>query len=96
MLQRANLALIKAHIQLQLAMGVLIAFLATLLLGKPGERRKGLRGEVSLEWVLVGGFMVLLIGTAMVTVVKPNFEAVIKNIMDIIVKDTGTGTPSGG
>ncbi len=95
MVDRVNLALLKAQIQIQLVMAVMLAFLETVLLGKPVARRKGLRGEVSLEWVLVGGIMVVIIGTVMMAVVKPNFETIVKNIMDIIVKDTSNG-PSGG
>ncbi|NWJ47115.1 MAG: hypothetical protein HXX08_14740 [Chloroflexi bacterium] len=96
MQNKVNLALLRAQLKLELGVAAVLVFLESLLLCKPAARKRALRGEVSLEWVLVGGFMVLLIGTAMVMVVKPNFDAVIKNIMDIIVKDTGTNASGGG
>jgi hypothetical protein len=57
--------------------------------------RPGLEGQSTLEWVLIGGILVVIIVAALTTVFKPQLENILNNIMNTIQQNTtgsGTGT----
>ncbi len=55
--------------------------------------RPGLEGQSTLEWVLIGGILVLIIVAALTTVFKPQLENILNNIMNTIQQNTtGSGT----
>jgi hypothetical protein len=59
------------------------------------QKRKAFKGQSTLEWVLIGGVMVVIIIALLVTVLRPALEGVIQNIVDLITQNTsGSGSGS--
>src|SRR5436305_1031121 len=46
--------------------------------------RPGLEGQSTLEWVLIGGILVVIIVSILSTVFKPQLEAILTSIMNTI------------
>lgn len=55
---------------------------------------KGLPGQATLEWVLIGGILVVIIVALLLTVFKPQIEAIMKNILQMVQTSTSSGTGS--
>ncbi|HEX2915006.1 MAG TPA: hypothetical protein VH186_29705 [Chloroflexia bacterium] len=62
---------------------------------RAGSRwRQGLEGQSTLEWVLIGGMLVVIIVALLTTVFKPQLEAILKGILDLIQQNTGGSAPA--
>ncbi len=53
-----------------------------------GKVRPGLEGQSTLEWVLIGGMLVVIIVGLLTTVFKPQLEAIITSILNTIQQNT--------
>ncbi len=53
-----------------------------------GKLRPGLEGQATLEWVLIGGLLVVIIVGLLTTILRPQLEAIITAIMNTIQQNT--------
>ncbi len=51
--------------------------------------RPGMEGQATLEWVLIGGILVVIIVAVLTTVFKPQLEAIMTNILKAVQQNTG-------
>jgi uncharacterized membrane protein YidH (DUF202 family) len=49
---------------------------------------KALPGQATLEWVLIGGIMVVIIVGLLVTVFRPQLETIVTNILNLVQTNT--------
>lgn len=59
------------------------------------HRFRSLPGQATLEWVLVGGVMVVIVVGLLVTIFQPQLEAIVTNILKLVQQNTGGPTPTG-
>lgn len=62
---------------------------------KPEQRSWALPGQATLEWVLIGGIMVVIIVGLLITLFQPQLEAIVTNILNLIQQNTGGQTNAG-
>jgi hypothetical protein len=64
---------------------------------RTGRRQsaKGLAGQATLEWVLIGGVLVVIIVGLLLTVFKPQIETIMTNILNMVQNSTSAGTGTG-
>ncbi len=59
------------------------------------QSAKGLPGQATLEWVLIGGVLVVIIVGLLLTVFKPQIETIMQNILNMVQNSTSAGTGTG-
>jgi hypothetical protein len=64
---------------------------------KPEQRSRTLPlpGQATLEWVLIGGIMVVIVVGLLITIFQPQLEAIVTNILNLIQQNTGGQATAG-
>lgn len=93
--KRVERVTVLVYSKAELALMALVTVLATWLAGsgpKAPARKfrqlKALPGQATLEWVLIGGIMVVIIVALLVTVFRPQLETIVTNILNLVQTNT--------
>lgn len=97
-MKRVNEVTLRAYTRTEATVTALLTGLIAWLVGGARATRKrnakGLPGQATLEWVLIGGILVVIIIALLLTVFKPQLEAIMKNILQMVQNSTSGGTGS--
>ncbi|HEX2912215.1 MAG TPA: hypothetical protein VH186_15505 [Chloroflexia bacterium] len=97
-MRRLNEVSLRAYAQTEVILTVLLSGLVVWFTGATTATRKrsakGLPGQATLEWVLIGGILVVIIVALLLTVFKPQIEAIMKNILQMVQNSTSGGSAS--
>jgi hypothetical protein len=85
----------RTELLLAASMGWMIKWLADAARTGRRQSAKGLPGQATLEWVLIGGVLVVIIVGLLLTVFKPQLEAIMRNILQMVQTNTSAGTGTG-
>lgn len=96
---RLNKVATRAYTRSELLLAALITWMIKWLADTARVSRrqsaKGLPGQATLEWVLIGGVLVVIIVGLLLTVFKPQLEAIMRNILQMVQTNTSAGTGTG-
>lgn len=53
-------------------------------------RFKAVPGQATLEWVLIGGILVVIIIALLLTIFKPQIETIMQNILNLVQQNTSS------
>lgn len=92
--EATNRVYTRSELVLAVLVAMMIKWLSEAARTSRRESAKGLPGQATLEWVLIGGVLVVIIVGLLLTVFKPQLETIMKNILQMVQTNTSAGTGS--
>lgn len=93
-MKRLNETTLRVYSRIELALAALLTGLVAWLTGTNTmarkRRAKALPGQATLEWVLIGGILVVIIVALLLTIFKPQIEAIMQNILKLVQQSTSS------
>jgi hypothetical protein len=86
-----NRAIDRAELNLAILGAVIIKWLSETARTSRRQSARGLPGQATLEWVLIGGILVVIIVGLLLTIFKPQLETIMNNILQMVQTNTSAG-----